>query len=234
MIPRLKSSIKWTALPSELCTQIREVFEENFADATKLGRFIISGRIYPHELCFRAGYLENGRLRQANFEVSLDFNAAKQNAFEQIQVCVDCAASMMDQYLEMHKNIDENSVEDDLDTFPHQWQENQFDGRKLFLQVSTENSDLEAEANKLLGDSADSLVVGNDPSDDEQAVISILGLGGPNEASEDFGDDHRDETPASRIPPKTKSVKPQPSTKKVAAPRSAATNPSKRKSVTKH
>src|ERR1700677_1818331 len=100
MIPRLKSSVKWTDLPKELCAQIREVFEENFTAAAKNGRFVVSGRIYPHELCFRAGYLENGRLRQANFEVSLDFNAAKQNAFEQIQVCVDCAASMFEQYLE--------------------------------------------------------------------------------------------------------------------------------------
>src|SRR5665213_2667718 len=121
MIPRLKTSLKWTALPAELCTQIREVFEENFGDAVKNGKIVISGQIYPNELCFRAGYLENGRLRQANFEVSMDFNAKKQNAFEQIQSCVDCAASMMQQYLEIYNRADEDAETTGLEDFPDQW-----------------------------------------------------------------------------------------------------------------
>lgn len=180
MNPRLKGSLKWTALPTELCGQIREVFEENFEKESKLGQFLAHGRIYTSELCFQAGYLEKGRLTQANFEVSMDFNAIKQNAFEQIQLCVDCAASMMQQYFESESNLEE---------FPREWQQHDFDGRKVYMQVSTTNSTLEAEADKMLGEMPDSLVVGNDPSEDERAVISILGLGDDDsEAEPDRGE----------------------------------------------
>lgn len=182
MIPRLKSSLKWTSLPTELCGQIREVFEENFEQAAKSGKIIIAGRIYPEELCFQAGYLETGRLMQANFEVSLDFNARKQNALEKIQVCIDCAASMMQQFFES---------EDGLEAFPREWQSHEFDGQKLFLQVSTENSSLESEANRLLGELDDGLVQGNDPTEDERAVISLLGLGGEGEGPS-FDDESAD------------------------------------------
>ena len=174
MIPRLKSSLKWTPLPAELCGQIREVFEENFQEAAKKGQFLIEGRIYSAELCFRAGYLEKGRLLQANFEVSLEFDAKKQNALQLIQTGVDCAASMMQQYFTPTENSEVE--EDPLEAFPRQWQEHAFDGIKLYLQVSTVNSSLEEEANRLLGEGVDNLVRGEDPEEDERAVISMLGL----------------------------------------------------------
>ncbi len=199
MHPRLKSSLKWTSLPTELCGQIREVFEENFEQAAKSGKIVISGRIYPAELWFQAGYLENGRLLQANFEVSLDFNAKKQNALEQIQVCIDCAASMMLQFFE---------AEDGLESFPREWQAHNFDGKKLFLQVTTTNTSLESEADRILGELEDGLVKGNDPSDDEQAVISLLGLGDVDEATSDEDIDVGAEARKQSAKPKATKKKP--------------------------
>jgi hypothetical protein len=171
MIPRIATSKKWTALPAELCGQIREVFQESFSDASKRGKFHIEGRIYPAEMMLRVGYLENGRLLQANFEVSMDFNSAKQNALEQIHFAIDCAASLLQEFFER---------EQDLEEFPREWQPIQFEKREIFIQITTENSELEAEANRLLGLSADALVQGSDEATeaaaDEKAVISMLGL----------------------------------------------------------
>ena len=188
MIPRHPSSKKWTALPPELCGQIREVFEESFPEAAKAGKIVVAGRIYPSELLLRVGYLENGRLRQANFEVSLDFNSAKQNALEQIHSAIDCAASMMQEYFDRDQ---------DLEEFPVTWQPIKFDKRELFVQITTENTDLEAEADRLLGSAEDALVQGSDEAleaeEDEKAVISMLGLD-----KEDFEVDQADiEKPAS-------------------------------------
>lgn len=190
MTPRRKNSLKWTPLPKELCAQIREVFEENFAKESKSGQFLVTGRIYPEEICFQAGYLEKGRLAQANFEVSLDFTASKQNAFEQIQICVDCAASMMQRYFES---------ESDLEEFPREWQKHNLDGRELYLQVSTLNSELESEADRLLGEADDALVQGEDPDEDERAVISLLGL-----ADDEPGDGSDGDVNKGRVPKKRK------------------------------
>src|SRR5687767_3500911 len=98
MTPRLPTSKKWTALPAELCTQIRDVFAESFAEPAARGQILVEGRIYPEELLLRVGYLEKGRLRQSNFEISLDFDANKQNALEHIHFAIDCAASMMQEF----------------------------------------------------------------------------------------------------------------------------------------
>lgn len=167
MLPRLPNSKKWTALPPELIQQIREVFTEGFAEKIKNGEILVDGRIYPNELLLRVGYLETGRLAQANFEVSLDFNMAKQNAVEQIHFAIDCAASMMEEYFQ---------GEGTLSDFPRHWQPFQISGRQVYLQVSTENQRLEAEADKILGLTNSGLVQGADEDEDREAVRQMLGI----------------------------------------------------------
>src|SRR5882672_4312625 len=98
MTPRLPNSTKWTPLPPELVTQIQSVFEEAFEAQKTKGAFTAEGRIYASEILLRVGFLEQGRLAQANFEVSLDFNPKKQNALEYIHLAIDCAASMMETF----------------------------------------------------------------------------------------------------------------------------------------
>lgn len=156
MIPRLKSSHKWTSLPPELCTQISDVFSETFASEAKIGKFVVEGRIYGQELLVRVGYLENGRLRQVNFEVSIDFNANKQNALELIHFAIDCAASFLQEYF---------AAEGEIEQFPRTWKAFTIDKKDVFIQVTTVNTHLEAEADRLLGKSADDLVQGDDETD---------------------------------------------------------------------
>lgn len=159
MIPRLSTSKKWTEMPPELTSQIQSVFEEHFEEACKNGKLIIEGRIYPEELLLRVGYLPQDQLRQANFEVSLEFNPKKQNALEKVHFLVDCAAAMLNEYLE----------EKDLEPFPKAWKSLVFDKQEVFIQVSTVNTELEAEADRILGESIgknqEALVRGEDDGD---------------------------------------------------------------------
>lgn len=159
MNPRLKSSKSWTKFPKEYSDQILAVFNENFAEFLKDATLIIDGRIYSEEVTLRVGYLEKGRLAQANFEVSMNYSPTEQDALQRIHNCVDIAASMMMEYLENKGEVD----------FPYAWKEFNFQGNKVFLQFSTENSSLEEEANRLLGLSEEDLY-NEESSDDEDAL----------------------------------------------------------------
>ena len=139
--PRLKSSKKWTAFPAEYTKQMESVFRENFAVHLTDGTIKIEGRIYPQEILLRVGYHKKGELRQANFEISMEHSPSEQDALERINNCVDAAASMLLDYFEAEEGAD----------LPYVWQEYPFQDKKLYLQFTTENSDLEKEADRLIG-----------------------------------------------------------------------------------
>lgn len=157
MQPRLKSSKKWTGFPSEYTEQIETVFKENFSKQLNTGKLIIEGRIYPEEILLRVGINQKGKLAQVNFEVSMDYNSNKKDAVERIHNCIDAAASMMLDYFESEGDVE----------FPRVWQEYPFQGHTLFLQYSTENTELESQANILLGeDKAQELVIEDETEED--------------------------------------------------------------------
>ena len=160
MNPRLKTSKKWTAFPKEYAEQIVTVFTENFEQYfEKDSKIVVEGRIYPEEILLRVGYHVSGQLKQANFEVSMQYKADKHSTVEKIHNCIDAAASMMMEYFENDGQVE----------FPRTWKEYPFQGQVLFLQFSTVNTDLEAEANKLLGDTSEELVDDSD-EDTEDAL----------------------------------------------------------------
>ena len=160
MNPRLKSSKKWTAFPAEYTQQIQNVFNENFSQFLDEAEILIDGRIYPEEILLRVGYHEKDRLAQANFEVSMGYSQQDQDAVQRIHNCVDAAASMMMEYLE--------SEDEEVD-FPYVWKEIPFQGKKIFVQFTTENSSLEAQADALLGLNETDLVH-DEEGDDEDAL----------------------------------------------------------------
>lgn len=141
MNPRKKQSKKWSAVPSELSKQIKTVFEESFSKQLGTKSLKVEGRIYPTEIMMRIGINTKGELRFQNFEVSIDHSAEKQDTVQKITIAVDAIASLMVDYFE---NEDEQEM-------PLVWQEYPFENEKIWLQYSSTNSDLEAEANKLLG-----------------------------------------------------------------------------------
>jgi hypothetical protein len=187
MSPRLNSSKKWTTLPPELLDQVKSVFEEAFAAQKAKGKFVTEGRIYVSELLFRVGYLENDRLKQVNFEVSIDFAPEKQNALELVHLAIDCTASMMETYF-----ADEETFID----MPTEWKVIEIEKRRVYVQVSTTNSDLETKADELLGERPeDALVIGDDGEEVEIAVKKMLGIDDvvPGEEDDDEGDDTPDD-----------------------------------------
>jgi len=103
----------------------------------------------------RVGLNHKGRLTQSNFEVSSVYDPKKKDALERIHICVDAAAAMMLEYFDTAGEAE----------FPRIWQEFPFQDQKIFLQYTTENTDLEAQANALLGEADAALVVEEETED---------------------------------------------------------------------
>ncbi len=162
MSPRLKSSKKWTKFPTEYKKQIEEVFTQSFSEYLKNFKLIVEGRIYSGEILLRVGIVEIGLIKQANFEVSIDYSTKGNEPVERIHNCIDAAASMMGEYFESDGEVD----------FPLEWKEYDFDHQKLFLQFSSVNTELEDKANALLGENFDSLIVEEEPEDLDPKIIS--------------------------------------------------------------
>ena len=155
MKPRLKSSKKWTEFPLEYRSQIETVFKDNFQEASKNGKIIIEGRIYPEEVIMRVGYLQNGRLQQANFEASVQYDHAKKDALEKIHTCIDATASMMLEYFE------NANTEEGID-FPKIWTEYNMNEQEVYLQFTTVNTQLESMADQILGEELKELIIEDD------------------------------------------------------------------------
>lgn len=175
MTPRLNTSIKWTALPEEYQEKILEVLNDGFKEQAKVGHFHIEGRIYKKEILVRIGYLANGRLAQINSEVSLEYDYQKDNIQNMIGIAIDACGGLIDSYF----------AKTDGD-FPRDWMKYEFEGRELYLQLSTVNTDLEKQADELLGIEADdSLVKGSDDDEELEAIHKMLGLNESDSNDED-------------------------------------------------
>ncbi len=170
MNPRKKESKKWTKLPTDFSNQIKTVFEQNFKPHLEGKKLTVEGRIYPSEIVLRVGINQKGELRFNNFEVSLDHSKELQNAISQIHIGVDAIASLMVDYFENEEDHE----------MPLVWQEYPFEKQTIWLQYSSENSDLEAEANKLLGLSAENTLLA-----ESEAEIEALGLTEEEGSTED-------------------------------------------------
>lgn len=178
MEPRLKSSKKWTPYPKELTEQIREVVEVFFADyETNNGKFIIEGEIYPEEVLLRIGINRPGQLRQDNFEASLQYDVKQDKAIDLVHIMTDFLGEAWINFLE---------DEPELSELPLIWQENIFEKRKIYLRYTSANTELEAEANRLLAIEEKKLVYGEDSPDEE-----LLDLDGEELSFDDeFGTDN--------------------------------------------
>lgn len=142
MKPRLNTSNKWTQLPKDYHQELAKLFYENYEHRLPQGEFIIESWIYAEELILRLGFLETGRIVQANFEASLDFKPGHQESFKSaLDLALDTVEWMLEQWI-----LDAGVVD-----FPRAWKAYDFEGKKIWLQYSTVNSNLEKEADRLLG-----------------------------------------------------------------------------------
>ncbi|MCB0391952.1 MAG: hypothetical protein KDD58_11715 [Bdellovibrionales bacterium] len=166
MEPRLKNSKKWTPLPDELVEQVESLFAENFSGFSENGRFFFEGQIFPQELLLRLGYLPQNKIKQNNFEVSLEYQSSKENLMSLIHLAVDACASLFTDW-----------TEDEENKPPAEWQEFKFQSKSIYARYSTINTQLETEANRLLGEDHSDLVMDDEDIENQlQQKISILGL----------------------------------------------------------
>ncbi len=161
MNPRKKESKKWSNLPPEFANQIRTVFEDNFRTHLTEKTIRVEGRIYSFEILLRVGVHRKGELRFHNFEVSLDHSSVLQNTIPQIHLAVDAIASLMIEFFETEETHE----------LPYLWREIPFEKQKIWVQFTTENPELEKEANKLLGIAEDSLI--NDDLDAGEEPLDL-------------------------------------------------------------
>ncbi|MES2857441.1 MAG: hypothetical protein V4692_16335 [Bdellovibrionota bacterium] len=181
-IPRLPSSLKWTEIPKEFLAKVVTVFNNQFVAEAKDGEFIADGRIYPEEVVLRVGFLEKGRIKQINFEASMDIRglspetalaadeeaelkAEQSKTMDRLFTCLDALGSLMEEYFQIG-DVEEMDV-------PLRWKESEFEGETVYLQYSTVNTQLEAEADRILGLLADDLVQESAATEDALAGAEI-------------------------------------------------------------
>ena len=223
MTPRFSISKTWTNLPADFVSKVKMVFTDEFKSEALKGEFVVDGRIYPDELLVRLGYLEKGRLKQVNFEASMDLKPGKammgldldrdldsiegsplededdiydtesarvgrdedddlsadddlqdelldpeereirekkksETATERLYACVDALGSLMEEYFEL-------GSEKDMD-IPPVWRPYEFEGDMIYMQHNNINTQLEDEANRLLGLVSEELVNEEEVSED--------------------------------------------------------------------
>ncbi|MCC6138664.1 MAG: hypothetical protein IT287_08520 [Bdellovibrionaceae bacterium] len=154
MDPRLKTSTKWTPFPLELSAQIADVMTESFADYDLGGKFVVEGAIFPQELLLRIGLQQSGKLRQDNFEASLEYvpevaaledteaeAPTPSKTIELIHVMVDFLGQVWESFLE---------DEPELEEMPLGWLEHRFEKQVISLRYTSVNTDLEKQADELL------------------------------------------------------------------------------------
>lgn len=143
MNPKLSTSIQWTHLPSEFLEQVHASLLKLWPAIPENLSLIVEGWVFPEELVVRIGFLEKGRLTQANFEISKEISK-KQKIMDQVEICFDAAFTSANEYLTAGESANPH-------VYPRIWKELTHKGNPLWFQFSTENSELEKQANQLLG-----------------------------------------------------------------------------------
>jgi hypothetical protein len=169
MKPRLHTSQKWTPFPAEFSEKIIQVMSENFAEQAARGVFTVEGRIYPQEILMRVGYNEGGRLKQDNFEASMEYSMEnkEQAAQSRIFACLDAIGSSFDELF--HTRAEGEEME-----LPAQWEAFDFEGEIVWMQYSTINTRLEDEADRLLNSLNDDTLVQEDFETDDAMARAIV------------------------------------------------------------
>lgn len=142
MNPRLQSSTEWTSLPNEYLEKVVEVFTQTYLTqiTQKNAEFRAEGRIFAAEILVRVGFHQKGQIAQDNFEISVDFDPKTQKAQDIVGLAIDAAGAWFDAFFD-----------DATQEYPESWFEFEFGDDQIYVQHTTNNSELEAEADRLLG-----------------------------------------------------------------------------------
>lgn len=146
MIHRKESSEKkkYSSTPEDLNNLIKETLVESSDAAleTETQKVNVRGRIYPEEIILKVSINEGGALRCHNFSGSMDHDVDAGDIIDRMQNLMEALSSMISEYFDAEGDID----------MPLDWHEYDFENRKLHLMYSTENDEIERQAEALLGD----------------------------------------------------------------------------------
>lgn len=143
LLPRLKTSQKKTDFPVDYKKLVKDVIQKNFKAHVKGKTVLVEGSIYSEEVTLRIGIQEKNTLAQMNFEASVGHSMKAKNIMDQLYLALDGLGAMMEQYFTAKGDID----------LPTKWTEFTLDNKPVYLQTSTENSELEAQADEILKNS---------------------------------------------------------------------------------
>jgi hypothetical protein len=162
--PKNKNNSAFTKLPQELLETITAVFDENFEEQAKIGKFIAFGQVHQNEMVLRIGYVEDGSIGQINFDTS---NVASGSEAQIIASLEEMVFATKELFLDYFKNKN-------LESFSYHWNPLTASEKagQVYYKLDSTNTSLEKEANALLGenfdsDETDGLIVG-DMSDSEE------------------------------------------------------------------
>lgn len=128
--------------PLDYVKMIHEVLEKNFKAFAKDKNIKIDGQIYMQEIVLNLGFKNKNGIKQVNFTASVDHDMKKKNTMNQIYLAIDALGSMLSQYVEAEEDIE----------LPTEWTEFDFEKHKVYLKFTTNNTDLDSAADKLLGE----------------------------------------------------------------------------------
>ena len=110
------------------------------ADLLDQAELFVDGWIYPEEVILQVGFLPEGKIAQSNFEASIDYSSKQIDAFDKIHHCLDGIGALIEEFRQ-----NPNSE------FPREWKKVVLNRQDIFVRYTTHNTNLEAEADRLLG-----------------------------------------------------------------------------------
>jgi hypothetical protein len=165
--PKDERNKAFTAFPAELLEAIKDSFSEDFKSASNEGSFISFGQIHPTEIILRVGYIKDGEISQVNFDCSTESSGSEASVIKSIEELVFTAKEL---FVDFFKN-------GKLEHFSYHW--NPFgSSSKVYYKLDRTNTDLEAQANALLGETLqdkEKLIVGDMSETDEiEKIVESL------------------------------------------------------------
>jgi hypothetical protein len=161
--PRKKSkkNRKSTNFPPEYLQTLNKLFAKAFKKNLSGFPIYVEGRILSDEVLLSVGFKPDSKgLSQINFEASVDHNGT--DVFTQVGLSVDAISSMMEHYFKTGQKED----------LPKIWTPFPIGKEKVYLQISARNTQLEKEADLLLGiDPNDALHKEHEPDDEDPLLL---------------------------------------------------------------
>jgi len=126
----------YSKLPIELTKAISEEFEDTF----KKSGFRTFAHVYLNEIVLRVGHSPKSSIKQVNFDLTSEIEPQGEEPIQILERLIDCAKELFQSYFEHN----------DIEKFSPSWAK--VANTNIDYKFDGTNTDLEDDANKLLGE----------------------------------------------------------------------------------